>query len=617
MMDMVDGFCSEYGYELTSEQKEAVASDTKATLLLAVPGSGKTTVLLARIGFQVKVLGIPEERILAVTYTRKAAEEMKIRYESRFGRSRVVFKTINALSLEIYRTFCKVQKHPERTLITREQSRRLVGRIIRKVENRVANVSDYERLQAQIAFIKNMMYTTEEEINGNLDPENGYLYEEYRLYSKAMDHPYEMNVGNVGVDTRLMDYDDQMVNAYWILTHSRSLLDHFCRKYRYIDVDEAQDNSKIQHEIIRMLSLRAENMFMVGDDDQSIYGFRAAYPEILLNFRKVYPESVILHLSRNFRSDGCIVALADRFIGNNKVREEKRMVSHKPSRQKVTLISSPDRHTQYRMALSNAVREGKGTAILYRDNESSVLLAYYLMKRGIEFTLRTPEANFFDFIQVQEMLSYLKLAENPYDMESFRMIARKGIVYPTRTEEEEMALVMRQEGCDVFDALDSVSSYKGKYFREDMEILKYLDSSSSIDHIMDSGYRMHIERNELSNYRMETLHFLAEDIPDRHEFLSVVDTLRDSFRSDITSREEGALTLSTVHSAKGLEWENVHYIDLSDVCYPEPDDTSNPFLSEEYRRVFYVGITRAKRHLTLYRYAGEEFSLLELLRTGR
>ena len=610
MLSRVDGFCREYGYELTPEQRKAVASTAPETLLLAVPGSGKTTVLLARIGFQVKVLGIPEESILAVTYTRKASLEMKSRYEEKFGRSRVVFKTINALSLEIYRMFCKVQKHPGRILVSREQSKRLIGMIIRQVEKKTAAAADYERLQSQISYIKNMMYETEEEINGNLDPENRYLYDEYQLYCKAMNDPGSG-------EARLMDYDDQMSYAYWILAHSRSMLAYCSRKYRYINVDEAQDNSKIQHEIIRILAMNAENMFMVGDDDQSIYGFRAAYPEILLHFRDVYPESVVLHLTTNFRSDGCIVSLADRFIGNNKVREHKRMVSHKPGRQKVTLISAPDRHSQYRMAIGNAVREGKGTAILYRDNESSVLPAYYLMKKGIEFNLRIPEVNFFDFVPVMEMLSFLKLAENPYDMEAFRMMARKGVVYPSRVEEEEMAKVMGREGCSVFDAFEIVSPNKGAFFRKDMEAMKYLDSASSIDHVMDLGYEGYIQENDLSMYRIETLRFLAEEIPDRHEFLSVVETLRESFRSDIVSREEGALVLSTVHSAKGLEWDNVHYIDLSDVCYPEPEDEENPFLREEYRRVFYVGITRARSHLTLYRYEDADFSLLELLKRKR
>ena len=262
-----------------------------ANLLLAVPGSGKTTVLINRIGHMVINKGIQPESILAITYTRNAAEEMRQRFSDRFGKelgNRIDFRTINSLCNDIYLGFCAKEGKQVRRLISKESERReILAGVYKNFRHENATENEKIELGQYIGCIKNLMLEEDQIIE--LEDEYPQLNNMYKAYEKVLRQ------------TNLMDYDDQMVFTHALLEKRPAVLEEIRSKYRYICVDEAQDTSKIQHAIIRMIAY-GQSLFMVGDEDQSIYGFRAAFPRAMLNFRYDYVNPYILRMERNYRS---------------------------------------------------------------------------------------------------------------------------------------------------------------------------------------------------------------------------------------------------------------------------------------------------------------------------
>jgi Superfamily I DNA and RNA helicases len=299
-----EAFRSRFGLLLDGQQEAAVRQTEGPVLLLAVPGSGKTTVLLARIGCLIFCQDADPRSILTMTYTVAATEEMRRRFAGIFGgeiAAALDFRTINGVCARIIRQYEAQSGRSAFRLITEEgTSARLLREAYRRCMLPYPAESELEEIKTRIAFCKNGMLT-DEEIR-ELDRENGNLFPIYDAYRAILR------------ENRLMDYDDQMVYGLAILRRAPEILSAWRRRYRYFCVDEAQDTSKIQHEIIRLLAGESRNLFMVGDEDQTIYGFRAAYPRALTEFRLSWPEGRILLLETNYRSDAQIVDHADRFI---------------------------------------------------------------------------------------------------------------------------------------------------------------------------------------------------------------------------------------------------------------------------------------------------------------
>jgi len=607
-------FKEKYNIKLNKQQERALLAVEGSNLLLAVPGSGKTTVLVNRLGHMVINKGILPENILAITFNKAATIEMKSRFSSKFGEDlgrRIAFRTINSLSLSIYREYCRKQRQMPRSLIEEKDKHSLLTAIYQKYKEEYPLENDILELSSAFTYIKNMMLG-EEQI---LEIENEYprLNEMYQSYQNTLK------------EKRQMDYDDQMVYAYWVLEHDDEILSRLKERYKYISVDEAQDTSKIQHAIIKILA-SGNSLFMVGDEDQSIYGFRAAYPKALLNFRYDYLNPYILRMERNYRSTNQIVEKAQLFISKNKGRYEKVMTADRGDGEAVVLEQVDSREMQYMRLLEIAKSQKTQTAFLYRDNESSVALADLFLRNGVPFKLRKPEMNFFSNRVVREIVAYLSLALDEYDVGAFAQICNKGIIYLRKQQMEYAINNCKYKHMSVFEAVEGQLKYlkgKGKdkasFFINLIKRISVATSSEAISFLMKYGYAKYLRNKGLDSGKVEILQILAKQEPDIQKFLERLIELENLIREGFDSKEENAIILSTIHSSKGLEYDSVYMVDVFDGRFPS--SRTNVFSSskdssegeQEERRLFYVGITRAKNTLTLLAIKEKKSSFIDEL----
>lgn len=536
-------FCEKNSISLSKQQERAILAVEGANLLLAVPGSGKTTVLINRIGHMVLNRGITPESILAITFTKNAAEEMRQRFSDRFGQDladRIDFRTINSLCYEIYRDFCEKDGRTVRTLISKESDRRaILASVYKLFRGEDATETEQIELGQYISCIKNLML--EEDQIQELEADYPDLNDMYRAYEKELRRQKQM------------DYDDQMKFAHAILEKKPAVQDAIRAKYLYICVDEAQDTSKIQHAIIRRIAY-GQSLFMVGDEDQSIYGFRAAYPRALLNFRYDYVNPYILRMEQNYRSTTQIVELAQRFISRNKGRYTKNMTAYRGDGEPVELIRVGSRKEQFDRLLEIAKRKDRETAFLYRDNESSVVLIDLLLRNGILFKLKRPEMNFFGMRMVKKVLN----------------------------------------------------------------CLRKVDWSEKPDEAIERAFRK-CYPNSNADSRIEVLKMLASQEKSIATFLKRIKIIESVISNGRETNETDAVILSTIHSSKGLEYDHVCLVDVYDGRFPS--SRTNPFSrskddpsgEQEERRLFYVGMTRAKDKLSLLSIAEKRSSYIEEL----
>ena len=600
-------FKEKYNIRLNKQQERALLAVEGSNLLLAVPGSGKTTVLVNRLGHMVINKNIPPQSILAITYNTDAADEMKNRFSSRFGKihgKQIDFRTINSLALKIYSNYCFKTKKQQRVLIEDDERRRLLGAVFKQHNGEYAAENDILELSSAITYIKNMMLTDEQICE--IESEYPHLKAMYESYQKSLKDNY------------WMDFDDQMVFALWILQKDDEIISALRARYKYICVDEAQDTSKIQHEIIKLLA-QGSNLFMVGDEDQSIYGFRAAYPKALLNFRYDYLNPYILRMERNYRSTTQIVEKAQLFISQNKGRYEKNMTAERGDGEAVSLEQVDSREMQYMRLLEIAKSADRETAFLYRDNESSVVLIDLLLRNGVPFRLRKPEMNFFGNRVVKDIVAYLSLALDENDVDSFSQICNKGIIYLKKQQKDYVIKNCKYKRTSVYDAVEGQMQYlkerqrgRADDFRSVMLRVVKSKAADAISILMNSGYEDYLRKNHLDGGKIEILSILAKQEPDIQRFLDRLVELERLIQKGFYSKANNAVILSTIHSSKGLEYDSVYMVDVYDGRFPSsrPNIFSrskdNADGEQEERRLFYVGITRAKNRLTLFGIKGKD-----------
>lgn len=607
-------FREKYHIDLNKQQERALLAVEGANLLLAVPGSGKTTVLVDRLGHMVINKNILPESILAITYNTATAEEMKDRFSSQFGKDlgrRIDFRTINSLSLKIYSDYCDRNKKEKRKLIQDDDRRRLISEIFQQHNGEYAAENDILELSSAITYIKNMMLN-EEQIR-DIEADYPHLSEMYQSYQNVLKEKYQM------------DFDDQMVFAYWILQNDNEITDALRERYKYICVDEAQDTSKIQHEIIKILA-RGNNIFMVGDEDQSIYGFRAAYPKALLNFRYDYLNPYILRMERNYRSTTQIVDKAQAFISKNKGRYEKNMISERGDGDSVELEYVDSREAQYMRVLEIAKKSDIETAFLYRDNESAVVLVDLFLRNNIPFKLRKPEMNFFGNRVVKDIVAYLSIALNEYDIASFGQVCNKGILYLKSQQKDYAIKNCKYKRMSIYEALEGQMQYlkesqrdRADDFRSVMRKVANAKTAEAIYILLGEGYARYLRENHLDSGKVEILYILAKQEPDIKKFLARLTELEMLISQGFNSTAKNKVILSTIHSSKGLEYDSVYMVDVYDGRFPSsrPNVFSrskdNADGEQEERRLFYVGITRAKNNLNLFQLKDKPSSFIDEL----
>ena len=600
----LEQFKEQFNIKLNNQQLKAVQSVQNPTLLLAVPGSGKTTVLVTRLGYMIYCLGIEPESILTVTYTVAATNYMRQRFETMFGEqlaARLEFRTINGICSKIINYYGNCIGRKAFDLITEEGFKsKILSLIYQKELNEYPSENDLQTVITLITYIKNMMLSNEEtESLGK--KENLPLAEIYKAYCGELRRQ------------SLMDYDDQMVYAYTMLKTTPQVLEYFQNMYQYICVDEAQDTSKIQHKIIEILAMKNKKLFMVGDEDQSIYGFRAAYPEALLSFESTYPEGKILLMEENFRSDGAIVTAADRFIQKNKLRHKKNMKASRSMAKDIRLIEVKTRKSQYSYLTKVAENCNVDTAVLYRDNESIIPVVDMLERSGIDYKIKNADLTFFNHKIVTDIKNIIRFAENPKDTEIFMQIYFKIGTYLSKMGAIEACRISEEKGIPVIDsALRYGRIPKGtekslKAMKTHIESILEESAYKAVYRIVNfMGYSAYLERAKIKDGKISILQALAANEKTSEDFLNRLDELAMIIKNK-KNNYDCKFTLSTIHSSKGLEYDTVYIMDVKDGVFPEKvvanrkkatDEEIKTY--EEERRLYYVAVTRAKNQLCIF-----------------
>ena len=619
-----DEFQTQYHLRLTSQQREAVMAVDGPVLVLAVPGAGKTTVLVARLGYMLLCAGIRPEQILTVTYTVAATKDMRRRFAEQFGdelAERLEFRTINGICAKIIAAY---GRRIGKTAFTLQTNEGAILQILREfyieLVHNYPTESELMDVRSQISYIKNMQLS--EEAQRELDEKAGLpLSEICRRYSARM-----RSLGQ-------MDYDDQMVYARNILQRCRELTHELQEQYRYVCVDEAQDTSYIQHEILQILAKgsNGDNLFLVGDEDQSIYGFRAAFPQALLDFERQHAGARVLLMEDNFRSDASIVEAANRLIARNKSRHPKVLRAVRPSNTQVRILPVARRQNQYSYLLKAAENCRVQTAVLYRNNESALPLIDLLDRNGLPYTVRSADLSFFTSRVVCDIANIYRFLQNESDTEAFLQIYYKLNLYLPKQSayrcceasakdsrhRSPLWHLLKDPGTE-----DYVKSAVRKLIKHREKVTEGSAETALFTICSTMGYSDYLKRTESGQGRMSILEILARQENSLEELFRRLDYLKERMQTpqapgdaaEQASDSTNGLILSTIHASKGLEYTRVYLLDVGDGTFPAMDppergDAAAAALYEEERRIFYVGVTRAKDYLNIFTLpAGSRFA---------
>lgn len=617
-------FETTFSVKLNQQQKEAVQSTKGPVLLLAVPGSGKTTVLVTRLGYMIYCKNIPPESILTVTYTVAATKDMSERFAVRFGEDmakRLEFRTINGICARIIQYYGRrIGKTPFELVKDEKATTGMLIRICQDHGMGYPTESDLKNVRTLITYIKNMMLN-EEELQKLEEESDIRIAEIYREYCRQMR------------EQKLMDYDDQMLYAYNILRKDPGVLAYFQNRYPYICVDEAQDTSKIQHAIIALLAAGTGNLFMVGDEDQSIYGFRAAYPEALLSFEKKHPGAKVLLMEENFRSNAKIVEAADKFIQKNTLRHEKHMRAAREAGADIREISLKSRKAQYvylmkaaqecttGMAGMSGSEEHRGradasvteTAVLYRDNECAIPLIDLLERKNIPYRMRNADLSFFTHRTVLDVQNIIRFAMDPKDTELFMQIYYRLKLFFNKKDALRYAQISQEKDMEVLDAALKYGNLE-KYQEDNIRNLKRqmvrilnMPGDEAVNQILTyMGYQDYLKKMGMNANKLETVKLIGSRVESPEKLLERLEELRTIIQEKVSDKD-CPFILSTMHASKGLEYDTVYLLDVMDGILPEKV-LANPWTAskeeletyEEERRLFYVGVTRAKNQLNVF-----------------
>lgn len=617
-------FETTFSVKLNQQQKEAVQSTKGPVLLLAVPGSGKTTVLVTRLGYMIYCKNIPPERILTVTYTVAATKDMSERFAVRFGEDmakRLEFRTINGICAMIIQYYGRrIGKTPFELVKDEKATTGMLIRICQDHGMGYPTESDLKNVRTLITYIKNMMLN-EEELQKLEEESDIRIAGIYREYCRQMR------------EQKLMDYDDQMLYAYNILRKDPGVLAYFQNRYPYICVDEAQDTSKIQHAIIALLAAGTGNLFMVGDEDQSIYGFRAAYPEALLSFEKKHSGAKVLLMEENFRSNAKIVEAADKFIQKNTLRHEKHMRAAREAGADIREISLKSRKAQYvylmkaaqecttGMAGMSGSEEHRGradasvteTAALYRDNECAIPLIDLLERKNIPYRMRNADLSFFTHRTVLDVQNIIRFAMDPKDTELFMQIYYRLKLFFNKKDALRYAQISQEKDMEVLDAALKYGNLE-KYQEDNIRNLKRqmvrilnMPGDEAVNQILTyMGYQDYLKKMGMNANKLETVKLIGSRVESPEKLLERLEELRTIIQEKVSDKD-CPFILSTMHASKGLEYDTVYLLDVMDGILPEkvlanPRTASKEELEtyEEERRLFYVGVTRAKNQLNVF-----------------
>lgn len=585
----------------TEEQRLAITHTTGPMLVLAGPGSGKTTVITERVRYLIENCGVHPGNILVITFTKAAAEEMKERYEATAveGKGTVNFGTFHAVFFKILR----FAYHYEASNILKEEERYKILREIAcaRMQQEITDEKEFvEAISGEISRVKNERFALERYYSANC-PDEVFreIYIEYDRWLRKENK---------------IDFDDMQLLCYELLVKRPDILKQWQQKYTYVLIDEFQDINRVQYDTIRLLAAPEHNIFIVGDDDQSIYRFRGARPELMLSFTADYSNAKQVTLLCNFRSTAPIVQAALRLVGKNAKRFEKALYAKEETGEAIEFRQYPERKRECaEIAEEIAVLHRTGLpfreiAVLYRTNLQSRAIMGKFMEYNIPFKTRDAIPNLYEHWICRDIVAYIRLAQGSGARSEFLQIMNRPKRYIAR-DALNSTTVDFEWLRDYYEDKDYVIDRIEK-LEYDLQMIKGLNPYAAINYIRRAvGYDGFL--TEYARYRKmqseELFDLLAELQEDAAEYptfalwFSHMEEYAEQLQRQRIKEKKNvteAVTLSTYHSAKGLEYHTVFLPELNEGLTPHRQALSTEDVEEE-RRMFYVAMTRAKRRLVL------------------
>lgn len=606
---------------LNSTQKYAIELINGPCLILAGAGSGKTKVIINKIIYLIKYCKIKPSNIIAITFTNKAAHEIKIRLSEHLSVSKIkkmIISTFHSLGLEIIKQETYSLKFdPTFSLFDEKDQLVLLKKIVdKKTKN---NIQLLKKLIFMISFWKNKFLTplqVQLSAKSQLERNFSFFYKKYSIYLS---------------ESNILDFDDLICIPTLLLKSNKIVQDRWQKKISYILVDEYQDTNNSQYEFIKMLTNIDSNFTLVGDDDQSIYSWRGAKPQNILFLKKDFPNLKIIKMEQNYRSCGRILKAANKLISNNLHYFEKNLFSNLKYGKKIKIIIGRDEENEAEKIANKIIEQCsknkikyKDYAILYRGNYQSQIIEKILLKKNIPYNISN-NSSFFSRPEIKDLISYLRLIINPHDNNAFAKILnipQRQIGLITLNKLELFAI---EKNISLFEAINDI---KIKEILKEKTIIKIKNFVSWIQKIIkltysspkkildtiiqDIKYEMWLKKVSKDPKKAETsinnIHTLSRWIKDMlkgnkfEQPMTIVQivtkmTLRDVIEQQKKTDEiKNQVQLMTLHSSKGLEFSSVFIIGMNEGILPSIKSIDNDNIEEE-RRLTYVGITRAKEQL--------------------
>ena len=601
--------------QLNSTQFDAVTHTEGPLLILAGAGSGKTRVLTHRIAYLLEEgLAEPDE-ILAITFTNKAAREMKDRVALLVGPDsrKMWVSTFHAFCARVLRVHAeKLGYRREFTIYDSADQVRLIKRCIIELGKDPKRFNP-RSFHAQISTAKNLLL----DANDYLRQTEGFMAENvaevYDLYQKRL---YENNA---------MDFDDLIMQTVALLEVFPDVRERYQRRFKYIHVDEYQDTNHAQYRLVNTLAAAHRNLCVVGDDDQSVYSWRGADIRNILDFERDYPEAKVVKLEQNYRSTQTILSAANAVVANNSSRKAKELWTAGNEGERIRLFTAADDYAEARFVVSEIrrIKDGgvslRDVAVFYRTNAQSRTLEDVLVREGVPYQI-VGGVRFYERAEIKDAMAYLSVISNPNDSVSLERI----INVPKRglgaTSVARLSEYAQRGGISLYDSLTEAdeAGLTGKARKVCAEVRKLFEGwriaakeispSEMLEAVLDeSGYKRELEAEATveAESRLENLQELVNAAAEYERIIGSPEATLDGFLQEQALFSEadkltgeGRVTLMTLHNAKGLEYDHVFIVGMEEGTFPHARSLDEQNLEEE-RRLCYVGITRARKTLTL------------------
>lgn len=610
---------------MNDKQREAVLATEGPVLVMAGAGSGKTRVLTHRVAYLIEEKNVLPWHILAITFTNKAAREMKERIGKLLGESAndIWISTFHALCVRILRRdIDKLGFNTAFTIADPGEQRTLMKRICEEL-NIDTKKFDPRQLLSAISNAKNAMLTPDEYEKRYQDPFRKMVGRTYRVYQRELE------------TNQTLDFDDLIMKTIQLFRTDPETLKYYQDKFQYIHVDEYQDTNDAQYELVHMLADGYHNLCVVGDVDQSIYGWRGANMNNILNFEKDYPDAKTIMLEQNYRSTQTILNAANEVIANNLKRKDKNLWTENGQGDKISYYRAQSEHDEAYYVVKKIQEQMRehgykygDFAVLYRTNAQSRVIEETFLKSSVPYTM-VGGHKFYDRKEIRDILAYLTLVANPNDSMSFERVVNtpKRGIGPTSIDKLRQFASSTNSSLltatqNIMMANDISTSVRNKFdgFAQEMMAIQEQADDLSITELTDlildkTGYRKALEDeaekslqaqsrlDNLDEFKSVTQEFdknNADDAANAQEKLTrfLTDLALVSPQDDIED-QENTVTLMTLHAAKGLEFPVVFLIGMEQSIFPMARALNNEEEEEEERRLAYVGITRAQKKLFL------------------